>query len=207
MDGIDEGDHFEDLVGNSMQARLLMPSTFGQDFCLKNGWGKIVEQEIQLRTAQAGESLDALRLAIGHKSLLYKLCIRKSKTQSSKTRSQAELLQISSKIKELAGRYQRARAALSDLGAPADTLAKFQALSDSDLKVNTDVIEENRVGQRNDKLPWIWRTGGGNESPWMNESEICSFTSQRCSNPEKFAGSIGFERKLDMTGGTKSWNW
>jgi hypothetical protein len=148
-----------------------MPSTFGRDFCLKNGWGQIVEQEIQLRTAQADESLDALRLAIGHKSLLYKIRIRKFKTQSSKTRSQSELLQISAKIKELAGRYRRARTALLGLGASANILAKFQALLDSDLKVNTDVVEENRVGQRNDKLPWIWRTGGGNARSWMNESE------------------------------------
>ena len=64
----------------STQTRLWMPSTFGHNFCLKNSWGHIAEQEIQLQIVQAEESLDELRLAIGHKSLLYKLRIQKSKT-------------------------------------------------------------------------------------------------------------------------------
>jgi len=31
-----------------MQTRLWMPSTFGHNFCIKNGWGNIMDQEIQL---------------------------------------------------------------------------------------------------------------------------------------------------------------
>jgi hypothetical protein len=155
-----------------MPSTLWIPSTFGRDFCFKNGWGKIVDQEIQLRMAQAEESLEELRLAIGHKSLLYKICIRKSKTQASQTRSRAQLIQVNDRIKECAGRYRCARSALLSLGAPADTLDKFQALCDLDLKVNTDVAEENRIGQRNDTLPWFWRIGRGEstKNPWMNES-------------------------------------
>jgi len=156
-----------------IQTRLWMPSTFGHDFCLKNGWGNIMDQEIQLRIVQAEESLEGLRLAIGHKSLLYKIRIRKSKTQASKTRSHAELLQVNDKIKDHAGRYRCARSALLSLGAPANMLEKFQALQDTDLRVNTDVAEENRIGQQNDSLPWFWRIGMGEnaENPWMSESE------------------------------------
>jgi len=153
------------------QARISMPSTFGRDFCFKNGWEKIMDQEMLIRIAQAEESLDELRLAIGHKSLLYKIHIRKSKTQASKTRSQAELVQVNSKIKECASTYRRARAAMLSLGASAETLSRFKILQDADLKVNTDVVEENRFGQRNETLPWIWRIGGGGgvENPWMDE--------------------------------------
>ena len=158
-----------------MPTRIWIPSTFGYDFCFKNGWGKIVDQEIRLRMAQAEESLEELRLAIGHKSLLYKICIRKSKTQASQTRSHAQLIQVNDRIKECAGRYRCARSALLSLSAPADMLDKFQVLRDLDLKVNTDVAEENRIGQRNDALPWFWRIGRGESTrnPWMNESMSC----------------------------------
>ena len=93
--------------------------------------------------------------------------------QASKTRSPAELLQVNDKIMDHAGRYWCARSALLSLGAPADMLEKFQALQDTDLRVNTDVAEENRIGQRNDSLPWFWRIGMGEnaENPWMSESE------------------------------------
>ena len=158
---------------NCTKTTLWMPSTFGRDFCFKNGWGKIVDQEIQLRIAQAEESLEELRLAIGHKSLLYKTCIRKSKTQSTKLRSHTQLDKINVKIKECASGYRCARSALLSLGASADILKKFQALQDKDLKVNTDVAEENRTGQQNDILPWFWRieSGESTDNPWMNESK------------------------------------
>jgi hypothetical protein len=192
-------------------SRLWMPSTFGRDFCLKNGWGQIAEQEIQLRTVQAEESLDELRLVIGHKSLLYKIRIQKFKTQAGKTRSRAALLQVNSRLRECVGRYRRARIALLNLGGPAETLAKFQALEDKDLKANADVTEENRVGQRNDSLPWFWRIAAGetSENPWMNESKrYTRFPSLNLIyNLNKYTGSTGLEQKLDMRGGTKSCYW
>src|SRR5277367_5656908 len=159
---------------NCTKTTLWMPSTFGRDFCFKNGWGKIMDQEMQLRIAQAEESLEDLRLSIGHKSLVYKISVRKSKTQAKKTRSRTELLQVNDKIKECAWRYRHARSALLSLGASTDTLDKFQPLRETDLKVNTDVVEENRMGQRNDTLAWFWRIGGGEstDNPWMNESEF-----------------------------------
>ena len=156
--------------------RLWLPSTFGHDFCSNNGWALFVEQEIQLQIAQAEESLEELRLAIGHKSILYKLRIRKYKSQASKTRNHAELLQINSKMKGLATRYRCARAALQSLGVSETILHKFQQLADNDLHVNTDISEENRVGQRNDTLSWFWRIGGtSTDNPWMNESKYQNF--------------------------------
>jgi hypothetical protein len=154
------------------ETTVWMPSTFGHDVCIRNGWQDIAKQEVQLRIAQADDSLEELRLAIGHKTLLYKTHIRNSKTQSSKTRSRAELLQINQKIQEWAWRYRRARAALLNLSAPTEILNRFQVLLDVDLKVNTDVVEESRVGQRNDTISWFWRIGGGDDlksNPWINE--------------------------------------
>jgi hypothetical protein len=171
-----EEDNSEDWVMDDEPDMHWMPSTFGRDFCFKNGWGQFVDQEIQLRVVQAEDSLDELRLAIGLKSLLYRTRIRHSKTQSTKTRSYAELRQVNSKIKEHARRYRCARAALLSLGAPMDTLAKFKELLNTDLRVNTDVVEENRIGQRSDTLPWFWRISTEDvENPFMNESKGCIF--------------------------------
>jgi hypothetical protein len=175
-DGESDNHAVDDL--HIQQTKLWLPSTFGRNFCLKNGWGDIVDQEMELRIAQAEEALDQLRLGIGHKSLLYKIRIRKAKTQSSKTRSQAELAQINQRIKEHARRYRCARMALSSLGAKAKKLDKFKVLQDSDLKVNTDVAEESRLGQRNDTLAWFWRIEGTESSTtsWMHDSRCLTTT-------------------------------
>jgi hypothetical protein len=168
-----EEDDSEEWGADDKPGMHWLPSAFGRDFCFKNGWEQLVDQEIQLRIVQAEESLDELRLAIGLKSLLYRTRIRNSKTQSSKTRSYKELLQVNSKIDDYAGRYRCARAALISLGAPTDAIGKFKELLKTDLQVNTDVVEENRVGQRNDTLSWLWRISveGAAESPLMNESK------------------------------------
>ena len=169
-DHIDNDDaEWEDELHPS--PKLLMPSTYGRDSCIKNGCEEIADQEIHLRIAQAQESLDDIRLALGHKSLLYKLRIRKAKSQHSKTRSRAELIQLNAKITQCAERYRHARIALLSLGAPMDKL-ELPVLIDSDLQVNTDIAEESRIGQRNYRLSWIWRIGGkeSTENPWMDES-------------------------------------
>ena len=129
--------------------------------------------------------------------------------QASKTRSPAELLQVNDKIMDHAGRYWCARSALLSLGAPADMLEKFQALRDTDLQVNTDVAEENWIGQWNDALPWFWRIGMGEnaENPWMNESESCNMFASSCKSMLTLRVNWLRAKARDMTGGMKSCYW
>lgn len=68
--------------------------------------------------------------------------------------------------------YQRARAALIKLQLSSNELEKFQVINQSDLKMSSDIIEESRIGQRNDKIAWFWvldRKGSQTDKGWMEE--------------------------------------
>jgi hypothetical protein len=70
--------------------------------------------------------------------------------------------------------YQLAYQAILKLNAPMEVLEKFRPLDRKDLQVNTDVTEENRVGQRSDVLAWFWREGSESsdkKDEWMQEGE------------------------------------
>ncbi|KDQ60200.1 hypothetical protein JAAARDRAFT_126089, partial [Jaapia argillacea MUCL 33604] len=54
-------------------------------------------------------------------------------------------------------RYNRARDSLETLGASLGMMARFQKIHHADLKMSGDIVEENRLGQRSDTLPWFWR--------------------------------------------------
>jgi hypothetical protein len=61
---------------------------------------------------------------------------------------------MESRVQQAAREYNRARAALQRLDA-ADS--KFKEITKADLKMPSDVVEENRIGQRSDTLAWFWR--------------------------------------------------
>jgi hypothetical protein len=66
--------------------------------------------------------------------------------------------------------YKLAREALLSLGAE---IPQFQPILQHDLKVEADIVEENRFGQRSHTLAWFWRLGTltDGESSWMDECE------------------------------------
>ena len=69
--------------------------------------------------------------------------------------------------------YKRARQAMVTLGADEDIMQWFKDIMPEDIKVSTDVTEEVRWNQRNEVLPWFWRSREANEeqrnNEWMNE--------------------------------------
>jgi hypothetical protein len=53
-------------------------------------------------------------------------------------------------------------------------------LKKDDLKLVQDVTDPNRVGQRNNNIPWIWRAGGtlgDSGSAWMEEGKMIKISS------------------------------
>jgi hypothetical protein len=52
---------------------------------------------------------------------------------------------------------------------------RFQPIKKEDLRMNSDLVEENRFGQSSDTVSWFWRTAyqGQQEQgdDWMKESE------------------------------------
>jgi hypothetical protein len=59
------------------------------------------------------------------------------------------------------------------LGATEQILARYQVIKAEDLKLSGDIVEENRIRQRNDKLAWFWHFEAEGDNDWMQESK-CS---------------------------------
>jgi ribosomal protein L31E len=154
------------------KSRLLMPSALGKDECKKIGWEKMMKQELELRIGQAEHALEKLRLTLGHKTVVYVVEARKAKSQATKTRSRSAVKQADKIIDKHWNIYQLAYQAILKLDASKNILQKFRPLKKEDLRVNTDVTEENRIGQRSDVLAWFWKQGDGNsDNKWMNEGK------------------------------------
>jgi len=68
--------------------------------------------------------------------------------------------------------YQRARKALEYLEASNEVMEKYRPILPQDLALSGDVVEEQRLGQRNDTLAWFWHIGLTNDeerNEWMDE--------------------------------------
>jgi len=53
-------------------------------------------------------------------------------------------------------------------------MEKYRPIHPQDLALSGDVVEEQRLGQRNDTLAWFWRIGTMNDeqgNEWMDECE------------------------------------
>jgi hypothetical protein len=156
-------------------APICLPSCLKLEDIQRLGLGIIASQELELRKGQANDSLQGLRLALGHKAVLYRTKVRNAKSSMDKTRAWDDIKVANLKVNKHIRAYRRARRALEHLGADDATLARFQKLQTKHLKISADITEENRVGQRSDTLPWFWRLDGQNEDQhdtWMQE---CKF--------------------------------
>ena len=154
---------------------ICMPSSLQPEDIQRLGLGIMAAQELELRKGQASDCLQSLRMALGHKAVLYRTKVRTAKTSMDKTRIWDDIKAITSKVNQHIRAYKRARRALGHLGADNATLKQYQELRTEHLKLNADITEENRVGQRNDVLPWFWRLDGQNadqHDTWMQECKV-----------------------------------
>ncbi len=163
----------EEQTIHSELVQIRMPSTVIIDYpnCSPE-LRKLADQELQLREGQANDALRKLRLAIGHKTILFKEHVRKAKTTATRTRAWTAVKGVEDRIKEHAAIYRLARATLPSLGAKPDMLEIYKELKEEHLQVSEDISDENRTYQRNHTLPWIWRINGHmveDGDDWMTE--------------------------------------
>ena len=135
---------------------LYLPSTFTASQRKSLGWQELGSMELQLREGQANDLLERLRECLAEKSLKFRTEVRPANSQKKVTRAWGSVHRMDNQIKETVVMYRTARAAIRELGRAAD-LKRFQEIKKSDLKMSGDIVEENRVGQRNSILPWFWR--------------------------------------------------
>ena len=135
---------------------LQLPSNLGQVWCNTKAGEDLAKAELRLREGQLNDSLHHIRIALGHKSYLFRHDVRPARTQRLKTRAWAGVHAVESTVQHHARVYVRARQAMVDLGASASILERYKVLTRQDLGVKTSVIAPHVRGQRNKSLPWFW---------------------------------------------------
>jgi hypothetical protein len=171
-ENMSDGDNWVNKEDESLPENtiLLLPSAFSRESLLELGGQEVADQERELRVGQANDALELLCDALATKSLIFGTKVRNANSQIKIMRSWGEVEKVNRKIRRYVATYRRARAALINLGLQNMELEKFQIITPNDLKMSSDMVEENRVGQRNDKIAWFWSLGKdlGN-GDWMEE--------------------------------------
>jgi hypothetical protein len=143
---------FGDCI-NAEDIPLHLPSHLG---CSWNAAEDLAKAELRLRVGQLNDSLHHIRIALGHKSYVFRNDVRPARTQKLKTRAWAEVHAVESTVQHHARVYNCARHSMPNLGANASLLDRYKVLERQDLRIDTTVIAPDVRGQRNKSLPWFW---------------------------------------------------
>ena len=77
---------------------LWIPSSLGIQEARRVDLEGLAKEEIQLRIGQANDALEKLRTHLGHKSVLYRMYVRKSSSVRTDTRSRRDIKRLTLKI-------------------------------------------------------------------------------------------------------------
>ena len=181
----------------------------GRSWCNRNGAEDLAKAELCLLEGQLNNSLHCIRIALGHKSYLFRNNVRPAHTQRLKTHAWGEVHAVESTVQYHAWVYNRAQQSMVDLGAGASLLNWYKVLQRQDLKIDTTVIASHMCGQRNTSLPWFWSMdaqGDADVRAWMNDCmcflshthpEGCSTNKFKCSLPGALAEGKSLKDKVD----------
>jgi hypothetical protein len=162
--GLDSGDNSEtdsDSEGHITispeYAHLPLPSALAPAEVQRLHLQAIAAEESGLRRGQINDALDGLRLALGEKSLLLRTEVRNAKSQRTTLKAWDGVNKQDVDARRYREIYRDARDAMERLAVHMDFLNTLRDITDDDMKMSGDIIEENRVGQRSDTLAWFWR--------------------------------------------------
>ena len=132
---------------------VILPSSFD---ILPEGMEMARKQEIDLRIAQANDTLAAIRLEIGHKSFIYRKQINIVEGKKGKTRAYTQVNAVDRNLAHHLRVYSNARWALERLQAPQDIISKFRPIEKKDTHTLPNISKSNTPGHRNKNIPWFW---------------------------------------------------
>ena len=155
-------------------APLYLPSAFTASQRRSLGWKELESMELQLREGQANDLLERLRECLAEKSLRFRTEVRPANSQKKVTRAWGSVHRMDNQIKETVMMYRTTRDAIGELGR-AEDLKKFQEIKKTDLKMSGDIIEENRVGQRDSVLLWFWRLDRPIKETYEDYEKECKY--------------------------------
>ena len=170
---IDEED--DEIPDDPERRRLAMPSALGKANIVRLRLNLVASQELELRKGQANDALEDLRLALGHKAILWRTKVRTANNNKQRTRAWDDIKTSRRRVEKHVRNYHWARRALMELGADAQTLSQYKAIRSNDLRLSGDILDPSRLGQRCDTLAWFWSMGTSNldqGNSWMDECEL-----------------------------------
>lgn len=196
----EDEDHWADNLEETNEGQMtapelmtiFMPSSLQPADLQRLGLEPLAEQEMELRQGQANDALEGLRLALGHKALLYRsqvrnippkwirlaltllVQLRKARSNKQDTAARRDIKRAEDNVQRHFRAYRRARTALQRLKAPNEVINMYKPIFPDDLAVTADVVEENRIGQRSHTLAWFWHIrapNGDQRDEWMEECE------------------------------------
>ena len=169
---------FLDITGHDEpeKFRLALPSTLGQDACKRRNLDHAVQAEIQLRIGQCNDMLQAIRLAIAKKSVLYKAHVRPAVNTEGKTRAYHKVQAADATLRYQAQIYRQLRVALIALKASQDVLQRFRELLATDLKTTSTLLHwhPSIEGMKHKHLPWFWLLDVAGDTSDMNMMTECT---------------------------------
>jgi hypothetical protein len=127
--------------------QLFMPSSLREQDIRRIGLEGLAAQEVELRRGQANDALQNLRLALGHKALLWRTRVRMADTTKKRTRAWDDIKLARRQVEQHVRCYHRARRALHNLGADDETLTMYKEITTADLKLSGDIVDSRRLGQ------------------------------------------------------------
>ncbi|KAG1882030.1 hypothetical protein C8R48DRAFT_767001 [Suillus tomentosus] len=155
-----ESDHDSDHVPQCNFFRpekvvIPLPSNIGTKRCTELGVIHLVGQEVALREGQANDTLQAIRVLLADKAVLFRTTVRPAKSQAKSTRAWTQVHSVERVIRQQTMIYSKCRAQLGNLQAH-NLLEKYLRMERSHLKATAAVADPNARGQRNSTLPWFW---------------------------------------------------
>jgi hypothetical protein len=160
--------------------RITLPSALAPGEVERLSLQDITQVETELRKGQIHDSLDALRLALGEKSLCFRAEVRNANSQRTTQRAWGNIHKFDADARRHRHMYNYARNALRRLPVEPEYLSTLHDITEEDMKVSGDITEENRFGQRSDTLPWFWRQTGDYESDADSEPRMEECTHYSC---------------------------
>lgn len=184
-DWMDDEDHeecassgpFLDVSGQDQPEKftLSLPSTLGLQTCKRRQLQHAVEAEIQIRIGHCNDSLQAIRLYIAKKSMLYKTEVRPAINTKGKTRAYHKVQAADATLRCQAQIYRKSRAALKTLQAAQDVLQRFKELQAVDLTTTSTFLHPSVEGRKHKHLAWFWLLDAGGDSADENVMIECEW--------------------------------
>ena len=144
--------------------RITLPSALAPGEISHLSLQAIALIEAELCKGQVMDVLEGLCLALGEKSLCFRMEVRNANSQRTTHQAWDNVHKLDAKARKCQPAYQQAWSALQHLDIDPKYQAMLYDITDDNLKVAGDITDEQRFGQQLDALPWFWWIGEDRKS-------------------------------------------